>query len=146
MEGKIMKSKSNNKGFTLVELIIVIAIMALLAASIAPSVIRYIEKARKTKVLHEARIVYDQCQRSIGEFDSVEFKGQTSPNGQTMSNIAADSRFSGKFNFICCYNSDGCLYVEVLHDGYFVHFDGNQTIDDVYSASRNPNMAFSNVN
>lgn len=36
----------NNRGFSLVELIIVIAIMAILAAAIAPALIRYIEKAR----------------------------------------------------------------------------------------------------
>ena len=36
-----------NKGFSLVELIIVIAIMAILAAAIAPAVIRYINKARQ---------------------------------------------------------------------------------------------------
>ena len=36
-----------NKGFSLVELIIVIAIMAILAAAIAPALIRYIDKSRK---------------------------------------------------------------------------------------------------
>lgn len=39
--------KKSNKGFSLVELIIVIAIMAVLAAAIAPALIRYINKARK---------------------------------------------------------------------------------------------------
>ena len=36
-----------NKGFSLVELIIVIAIIAILAAAIAPALIRYIDKSRK---------------------------------------------------------------------------------------------------
>ena len=40
-------SPENNHGFSLVELIIVIAIMAILAAAIAPALIRYINKARK---------------------------------------------------------------------------------------------------
>ncbi|SEF68197.1 prepilin-type N-terminal cleavage/methylation domain-containing protein [Eubacterium ruminantium] len=39
--------KITNKGFSLVELIIVIAIMAILAAAISLTVIRYINKARK---------------------------------------------------------------------------------------------------
>lgn len=38
--------KLNNKGFSLVELIIVIAIMAVLAAALAPQLIKYIEKSR----------------------------------------------------------------------------------------------------
>lgn len=42
-----MKNLSRNKGFSLVELIIVIAIMAILAMVIAPAIIRYIEKSRE---------------------------------------------------------------------------------------------------
>ncbi len=44
----------SNKGFSLVELIIVIAIMAVLAAAIAPALIRYINKARKADDLAAA--------------------------------------------------------------------------------------------
>lgn len=38
--------KTTNKGFSMVELIIVIAIMAILAAALAPSLIKYINKSR----------------------------------------------------------------------------------------------------
>lgn len=43
---KFFAKKKNNKGFTLVELIIVIAIIAILAAVLAPQYIRYVEKSR----------------------------------------------------------------------------------------------------
>ena len=46
--------KKSNKGFSLVELIIVIAIMAILAAAIAPALIRYINKARRADDLTAA--------------------------------------------------------------------------------------------
>lgn len=39
--------KMNNKGFSLVELIVVIAIMAVLVGVLAPVFIRYVEKARE---------------------------------------------------------------------------------------------------
>ena len=40
------KKKLNNKGFSLVELIIVIAIMAVLIGVLAPQYLRYVEKSR----------------------------------------------------------------------------------------------------
>lgn len=41
--------KTNNKGFSLVELIIVIAIMAVLIGVLAPQFIKYVEKSKQSK-------------------------------------------------------------------------------------------------
>ena len=43
-----MKKKMNNKGFSLVELIIVIAIMAVLVGILAPQYIKYVERSKKS--------------------------------------------------------------------------------------------------
>ena len=55
--------KLDNKGFTLVELIIVIAIIAVLAAVLAPQYVKYIERSRQgvdanslSEVLHNVEI------------------------------------------------------------------------------------------
>lgn len=56
---------SNNAGFSLVELIIVIAIMAILAGAIAPAVIRYIRKARASRATDEARIIVQAVEASL---------------------------------------------------------------------------------
>lgn len=49
--------KTNNKGFSLVELIIVIAIMAILAGAIAPALIRYIDKSRKSNDVSSCKTI-----------------------------------------------------------------------------------------
>ena len=43
-----MEKKMNNKGFSLVELIVVIAIMAVLVGVLAPQFIKYVEKSRQS--------------------------------------------------------------------------------------------------
>lgn len=61
-----------NKGFSLVELIIVIAIMAILAAAIAPALIRYIDKSRKADDVTAAGTVESSVSAAIANEDAYE--------------------------------------------------------------------------
>lgn len=45
---KMKKKQKNNKGFSLIELIVVVAIMAVLVGVLAPTYLRYVEKSRKS--------------------------------------------------------------------------------------------------
>ena len=61
----------NNKGFSLVELIIVIAIMAILAAAVAPALLRYIVKARKADDIAAASTIADAVNAAISDDDEI---------------------------------------------------------------------------
>lgn len=50
--------KLNKKGFTIVELVIVIAVIAILAAVLIPTFSNVIDKANKSATLQEARNAY----------------------------------------------------------------------------------------
>ena len=51
-----MIKRFNKKGFTLVEIIVVLVILAILAAIAVPSVLGYVEEAKKEKYIAEARL------------------------------------------------------------------------------------------
>lgn len=61
--------KMNNKGFSLVELIIVIAIMAILIAVLAPQYIKYVEKSRKSADLDNYQAIIDAVQVVYADTD-----------------------------------------------------------------------------
>ena len=61
-----------NKGFSLVELIIVIAIMAILAAAIAPALIRYIDKSRRADDVTAAGTVESSVSAALANEDAYD--------------------------------------------------------------------------
>ena len=68
-------SKKKNKGFSLVELIIVIAIMAILAGVLAPQFIKYIDNSKKSSDIQNAQMIASAVSAQVSE-DAV--KGYTS--------------------------------------------------------------------
>ena len=51
--------KFNKKGFTIVELVVVIAVIAILAAVLIPTFSNFVDKANESKAMQEAQAAYD---------------------------------------------------------------------------------------
>ncbi|MCM1468577.1 MAG: type II secretion system GspH family protein [Alistipes sp.] len=86
-----MKIKDDNRGFSMVELIVSIAIMAIIVSVASVSVLRYLDRAREVKALTEARAIYATAQyavinASVEEKDAFQYavKFEETVNGVTM--------------------------------------------------------------
>lgn len=62
MKKKLSNLKKDQNGFTLVELIVVLVILAILAALLVPALLGYIDRARNSKYLEEARSIFTALQ------------------------------------------------------------------------------------
>lgn len=57
---KLLQKRKNNKGFSLVELIVVVAIMAVLIGVLVPTLVRNVEKSKKQKDIATVEEVRNQ--------------------------------------------------------------------------------------
>ena len=80
-----------NKGFSLVELIIVIAIMAILAAAIAPALIRYIDKSRRSDDVAAAESINTAAQAAFSNEDAYDAVQDVIKSGSSTNNKAGEA-------------------------------------------------------
>ena len=81
--------KNNNKGFTLVELIVVLVILAILAAILVPALLGYIDKAREKQVITNAEAAYVAAQAIMTEQYGLNKSAATAQAQVTPANIKA---------------------------------------------------------
>ncbi len=73
-----MAKKKSKRGFTLVELIVVLVILAILAALLIPALTGYIDKAKKSQVVAETRMLTQAVQTEMSTIYGLNnsFQGQ----------------------------------------------------------------------
>lgn len=200
------RNKTGDEGFTLIELVLYIAIVAVIVGFAGLNLVRYIETARKSKILNAARDLYNECELSVAQFEEYDFFGRTLiledgmnkwdpvygwcgrisnlslrnrnkavttkskknaaidqtiakdiaaafptyTEGNRYANASPNNRYCKdldprNLNFMCIYNTEGCLYVEFYYKNFFVHYDRETTVDDVINVKKYPQTKFTNV-
>ena len=123
--------KTNNKGFTLVELIVVLVILAILAAILVPALLGYIDKAREKQITTNAEAAYVAAQALATEAYGKGAAASTITNTgyvtKTKIDTLTDIQADYSFNFTVI-NSSG-----TGHDPYII---------DTFTYTENGKTAF----
>lgn len=146
-----MKKLRSKKGFTLIEIIVVLVILAILAAIAVPSVLGYVEEAKKEKYIAEARSIYTVIQveetRLANEIDYTDKPAQYNKTEDYMyakicdksdinkegEGIVSQKTGIPKVNFILPINDDPKMYYLnwTSEDGKIIeaHITKNKKVD-----------------
>lgn len=89
---KLLQKRKNNKGFSLVELIVVVAIMAVLIGVLVPTLVRNVEKSKKQKDISAVEEVRNQLTVALADEKYSALKGTITCNNGKIELNASSSK------------------------------------------------------
>lgn len=96
------KLRKNQKGFTLVEVIVVLVILAIMAAVLVPSLVSYIDKARENSIVTETRSVVLAVQTLASE----KYAKNNDDGNYTVGDDATDEISYDEISVLCEISAD----------------------------------------
>lgn len=114
---KLINKSRKNKGFTLIELIVVVSIIIILSGFLVPKVLGYQDKAKKAKVVNTARQIFDTSMESYTEEEGVLVPAKLSTSISEVTGIASTDitvAVPSAGNATVAFNSDAKNYSVVI--------------------------------
>lgn len=124
--------KNTNKGFTLVELIVVLVILAILAAILVPALLGYIDRAREKQVVLNAKSYLTAAQAEMSSLYGEQLPPSTIEDRAPTVIATADVKNASTVYIGCASTYDDTKGFKEQHEAFTINFvqytEGDVTI------------------